>query len=81
MSSFISGKVLCPFFKDAPRERQSVKCEGVESNTAIHLTFGNRVHHSLYMDKFCCKDYESCMLAQMLYKKYEDEDEENNDDN
>lgn len=73
MSSFISGKVLCPFYKDAPNGKQSVICEGVESNSSIRLSFGGKVHCSLYMDKFCCKNYEQCRVAQMLYKKYDDE--------
>ena len=75
MSSFISGRVLCPFYKDCPRGKQSIICEGVESNSTIHLAFGNKVHLSLYMDKYCCNDYESCRVAEMLFKKYEDEDE------
>ena len=76
MSSFISGKVLCPFYKDCLRGTQSIKCEGVEPNSTIHLAFGNKVHLSLYMDKYCCKDYKSCRVAEMLFKKYEDEDKD-----
>lgn len=78
MSSYISKRVLCPFYKDAPFGKQSVICEGVEQNSSIHLAFGNRVHHSLYMEQYCCKDYDSCRIANMLYQKYE-EDEKKDD--
>ena len=73
MSSFVSANVLCPFYKDAPISKQTIVCEGVEPDSSVRLTFGSKVHCSLYMDKFCCKDYKACRVAQMLYKKYEEE--------
>ena len=72
MSSFISKRVLCPFYKDCPQGKQKVICEGVENNTSIHLAFGQKKKQYEYLEEYCCDDYRSCRIAQMLYKKYDD---------
>ena len=79
MSSYISKRVLCPFYKDAPQGRQIVMCEGVEKQTSIHLAFGHKKQQFEYMEEYCCKDYDTCRIADMLYKKYDDEDEVDDD--
>lgn len=72
MSSFISGRIICPFFKDTRNNDQSIVCEGIKPNTSIHLTFNNKSRQKGYTEEFCCDSYKQCSIAQMLYKKYEE---------
>lgn len=73
MSSFITGRVTCPFFKDTRNNDQSIVCEGVKPNTSIHITFKNKPQQKKYAEEFCCDNYKQCRIAQMLFKKYEEE--------
>lgn len=70
MSSYISGRVLCPFYKDAPQGKQMIMCEGVEKNTSIHVAFGDKKKMFEYMEQYCCQDYFECRVSRMLYKKW-----------
>ena len=72
MSSFISGKVICPFFKDTRRNTQAIMCEGVKQNTSLHLIFNNKLRQKEYMVEFCCSKYKKCCIAKMLFEKYEE---------
>lgn len=80
MSSYIAKRVLCPFYKDTPQGKQIVMCEGLEKNTSIHLAFGNKKRQFEYMEEHCCKEFDSCRIADMLYKKYDDEEDGFDDD-
>lgn len=80
MSSYISKRVLCPFYKDAPQGKQTIMCEGLEKNTSIHLAFGNKKRQFEYMEEHCCKEFDSCRIADMLYKKYDEEEDGFDDD-
>ena len=71
MSSYISGRIICPFFKDTRNNNQSIVCEGVKQNTALHLTFSNKSRQKEYIEEFCCNNYKHCRIANMLFKKYE----------
>ena len=64
MGSFISKFVLCPFYRED--STQVIRCEGVEKNTAINITFGSSKRHREYMEAFCCNKYKACIVCRML---------------
>ena len=70
-SGFITGRIICPFFRDI-RNNQTIVCEGVKPNTALHLTFNNKLRQRAYIEEFCCDKYKQCRISRMLYEKYEE---------
>ena len=61
--------VACPYYKyEAP---QMVYCEGVDDNTALHLAFATKQEKKTYMSANCCGRWKSCLIAQMLNRKYD----------
>ena len=61
--------VVCPYYKfEAP---QMIYCEGIEDNTALHLAFAAKDNMKCYIKAKCCDKWRSCMIAQMLNKKYD----------
>lgn len=73
MSNFISGRIVCPFFKDTRNNDQSIVCEGVKPNTSIHITFKDKPQQKEYTEELCCNNYKQCLISKMLFKKYEEE--------
>ena len=66
---YTSQTVVCPFYQcEVP---QSLKCEGVEEGTALHMTFDSKSHKDTYKEHFCCSQYHRCILCMMLEAKYE----------
>ena len=66
---FYTKDVACPYYKhDDP---QMVYCEGVEDDTALHLAFSTRQEKKNYVSAKCCERWKSCMIAQMLNRKYD----------
>ena len=66
---YTSKSALCPFYQsEVP---QSLKCEGIEEGTALHVSFDSKAHKAEHKKKFCCGKYHSCMLYKMLEEKYE----------
>ena len=68
MKHKISKEVVCPYYHS--EEQQKILCEGVNNFTSIHLTFGGRTHMATYKREKCCKEWKSCMIAQMQNKKW-----------
>ena len=66
----IAKYVLCPFYHK--EDNTKICCEGTDNDNVIHLTFVSWKKRMDYETKNCCKDYKSCKIAQMLYKKYEE---------
>lgn len=61
--------VVCPYYKyEAP---QVVYCEGVEDGTALHLAFPTKDGKKQYMLERCRNCWKSCLIAQMLNRKYD----------
>ena len=74
MKRHISVEVICPFYRS--EDGQRICCEGVEDNSSIHVVFPTPQRKQNYSFKQCCRDYDECMVAEMLYDKYGgDEDE------
>ncbi len=62
--------VICPFYK---RESQQViYCEGVNEKSVIHLAFARKEDCRMYEKQFCRKDWQQCMIAETLDKKWRD---------
>ena len=68
-NEYTSNDVLCPFY--ACEVPQEVKCEGVETGTALHVAFDTRDHKNTYKMQLCCDKYNRCMIYKMLEAKYE----------
>lgn len=70
---YVSKEVECPFYHS--EDFCKIYCEGVNEMSSIHLAFGSVTALKEYKQRYCKKDYKRCRLAEMLYKKYEVEDE------
>lgn len=75
--NYNDGDVRCPFYKEnAPKDM--IVCEGVGDNMVIEHKFMYRSEDKKkekkkeYMNKYCCNAYESCLVYQMLMKKYKE---------
>ncbi len=69
MSSYKDVEVKCPFYKNMTQDK--ISCEGVARGSVISVVFTKRDKKERYLSEFCCGNYKSCALAQMLYKKYQ----------
>ena len=69
MEEYLLRDVKCPFHLERQGDRFRIKCEGPVKNTSIQLTF--RGNKRRYFRAFCCRDYKSCRIYQMLQAKYE----------
>ena len=67
----VASSVRCPFCKD--EGNNMLYCEGIWPGTVTHLAFGNAVELRKYRKEFCEADYSKCRIAQMLERKWEDE--------
>lgn len=64
---FVSYEALCPFYK--AEDKNMIYCEGVAENSSIHNAFSGSA--ARYKREYCCKNWESCLIAGMLGSKYE----------
>ncbi|MGI5976171.1 MAG: hypothetical protein ACOX68_00545 [Candidatus Limivicinus sp.] len=64
---FVSYEAQCPFYK--AEDRNLIYCEGVEKNSSIHNAFSHSA--AAYKRHYCCGDWHSCLIAKMLWSKYE----------
>lgn len=60
--------VQCPYYKEDGH--QKIRCEGIESGTALNLTFSTHAQHREYKRRFCRKGWAACMIAKMLNRKW-----------
>lgn len=73
MSRKESKLAKCPFYKE--EDRQKIICEGVVDNSSIHVAFSSPTQKGEYCRQFCYRHYDDCLVADMLYCKYDEEDE------
>ena len=71
---YVSKEVDCPFYRS--EGNQKIYCEGVQDGTAIHLAFASSKTMQEYKETYCCEDFGYCLIADMLYSKYEEESNE-----
>lgn len=74
MKGYVAKEAECPFYHK--EEASSIYCEGVDERTTIKLLFQTADEKKRYRKFFCCKEYKKCLLSQMLYGKYEEDDDE-----
>ena len=69
MKSYVSRDAACPFYhrEDACR----VLCEGPAKGIALQLSFGGRRSYEQYRREYCYRNWDRCLVAQMLVQKYE----------
>ena len=63
-NQYHSKTIICPFYKK--EEKQVIYCCGILPNTSTHIAFGNALESSRYKCDKCRKNYESCLIYQML---------------
>ena len=64
---FVSYEAQCPFYR--AEDRKVIYCEGVERGSGIHNAFAGSA--AQYKAQYCCARWEDCMIAKMLWSKYE----------
>lgn len=68
MKNKISKEVECPYYHS--EQTQKILCEGVNGYTSLHLAFAGRAKMAAYKKEVCCKNWESCLIAQMHNRKW-----------
>ena len=66
---YCTSDVVCPYYKY--EASQMIYCEGVEEDTALHLAFSSKQGKKGYLKAKCWSCWRSCMIAQMLNRKYD----------
>lgn len=69
MKSKVSIYVKCPYYRR--EEKQKIFCEGVQEGTSIHLAFDSPANLKRYMECYCKKEFNQCILAQMQNRKWD----------
>ena len=62
-----SYEAQCPFYK--AEDKNIIYCEGVQANSRIHNAFPGTA--AAYKKEYCCKNWESCIIAKALWSKYD----------
>lgn len=55
---------ICPFYLH--EDPQVIYCEGIVPDSVIHLAFANRCDARDYKVKYCRKNHDECLIAQLL---------------
>ena len=68
--------VKCPFYDRG--DKGCIQCEGILGTSAVKLLFRDPAdghpltkERTVYANKFCETDYESCEIYKLLLRKYE----------
>lgn len=59
---------VCPYYKR--NDRSKICCEGICSNSTIHLAFSSPDQIKSYKQVFCRDHWVNCRIADMLNRKY-----------
>lgn len=74
MADYSAGYAVCPFYVTDSREKKNITCEGLTDDNYLKLSFGKNPNaRDRYKAKHCEAAYESCLIYQMLMRKYEEE--------
>ena len=69
MKRFHDVMAKCPYYNG--EETQKIICEGVKEGSAIHLAFDTAQNRRGYKKCFCNKLWCSCLIADMLNRKWD----------
>lgn len=64
---FVSYEAQCPFYR--AEDRKVIYCEGVEQGSGIRNAFAGSA--APYKARYCCAGWEDCLIARMLWSKYD----------
>lgn len=67
----VDAYVGCPYYKRDGKDKREIICEGVQDGATSHQAFGNILDLEEYKWQFCKGDYNKCLIAQMLNRKYD----------
>lgn len=72
MSRYTSEYVVCPFYNRNKPNR--ICCEGVDKSNTLNVVFESQTMMHEYVVNYCnsIDNYKSCLLCQMLTKKWEE---------
>ena len=59
----------CPYYYG--EEKQKIFCEGVQEGSAIHMAYDTPQNRRDYKKAFCNQAWETCLVAQMLNRKWD----------
>lgn len=65
-----SVDVQCPFYRTDDCAG-SIRCEGPQDASFVQTSFTQTQDWLTYMDRYCCADYRSCPMHQMILDEYE----------
>lgn len=71
MKSYVRREALCPYYHR--EEARRLFCEGPEPGIALQLSFPRGQRFDRYLHQYCCRDWDHCLVADMLARKYEAE--------
>ena len=60
----LTGRDVCPYHKFSTPS--GIFCEGFFDNTSLGITFGDRGEKKEYQHRYCCKDWEKCLMAMCI---------------
>lgn len=69
MKRFHDVMAMCPYYNG--EEKHKIFCEGVQEGSAIHMAFDTPQNRRDYKKCFCNKLYNSCLVADMLNRKWD----------
>jgi len=70
MKHYVSSGAKCPFY--TCEESTRIMCEGIQTNSTVHIVFGMVNQRQKYSREYCQGDYKRCIQYQGLMRKYDD---------
>lgn len=67
-----SKNARCPFYRMEERAEKRIYCEGVVPTSTTQLVFRGEEKMLEYRRRYCEGCYQDCMIAKMLFRKYDD---------
>ena len=73
MCLYESSSAVCPFYKEEIDNRRKIVCEGITSNSLLHVCFQTRPSADKYKTKYCYSyNYKKCKVCSLLESKHEE---------
>ncbi len=62
----IASTIGCPFYRKVDRKHITISCEGLFDGSVTKLQFRHMDQVAKHTDMYCCDDWESCPVWQLL---------------